>query len=894
MYKPTQVDVGAIAPNPVGNTLLDFSDRQAKLYANQSDRAIQAQKIAMEQNRFAREQELNKRQDLEYNREIGLRDMRKNLAAEYEANPYADVWGGGAANKILDKQVLDYVNSGKEITPEMATKLQGLYETNRPFKEDLSQVFRSKLLAAGEDPAKADAYAKSMTDSMPFSRATLQAQLDKQQEIQQKVYDANADARLEALKLNKDADKLNANNATEILKSRISNGFGGMGGGTGGGSKGTAPGGYSNLTADELSLSWMPAFTRMGDEKETQDIINGLQAKSVPSGIAQKALDESVVTKNGDRYVDKNLLKTNVDRYMGIYSQTGAGGTGATTVNADVNPKDLLTQFAPRQIAGYNPEGMLERAKTAVPELFPQTTASNNNLSAPSSSTNVGYKEAVKGTEAPNYEAVNKTSGAMGQYQFLNSTLNDYRDKLGGFTNEEFLKNPKLQDKVFEEYTKDNEAFLKAKNVEVNDWTRWLSHNLGIGNVKPFLEGKMTDGVKKAIAANLPGKEATIDNYIDKYASRFSATDLTPITGPENVDPIATKNRSTDYFKAQDRMSPSEKSLLLGYVDSNDVDKANSLVQTVLNRGSKPVADTITGSDVAPSAPVPVIDRNGNLIDTSNNLTSGPSIFSDVGGSIRHAYDRLKGDKDVSPAKAGLATANAIAGDTLNILGSPYTAMKYGTDSLMGYRHKPSVFQNMASSSHDTAVKELSKVTSYPEEVLFATELAAPLGSKKVTAPISKLFSSLSREPELLPSTAKSDGIVNRVIDSIKSEAEYPAKISGIGKEAELRDVIRKEAIIKAEADKFKNAIKPSTSAINEGRELLKSKLENRVNTKINAKVDGKEFANNYWNRLVEDRASGKITDEELFKNMRELRDGGYISTRDLMEALDSIGIQVK
>ena len=248
-----QMDVGDLtkAGGLITQSLKSQRDREIQ----DAQLAREAQKFAWEQNRFDREQELNKRQDLEYNREIGLRDMRKNLAAEYEANPYADVWGGGAANKMLDKQVLDYVGSGKEITPDIATKLQGLYETNRPFKEDLSQVFRSKLLAAGEDPAKADAYAKSMTDSMPFSRATLQAQLDKQQEIQQKVYDANADARLEALKLNMDANKVNANNSTEILKSRISSGFGGMGGGTGGGSKGTAPGGYSNLTADEMSLS---------------------------------------------------------------------------------------------------------------------------------------------------------------------------------------------------------------------------------------------------------------------------------------------------------------------------------------------------------------------------------------------------------------------------------------------------------------------------------------------------------------------------------------------------------------------------------------------------------------------------------------------------------------
>ena len=352
------------AGQSIGDSMKFWKDRDLEAYKFKKDQEL----LERDRARFGREQELNKRVDTEYNREIGLRDMRKDLAAQYEANPYADIWGGGAATKGLDKQVIDYVNAGGEITPDMAGRLQSEYEKNRPFKEDLSQVFRSKLLAAGEDPTKADAYAKSMTDNMPFSRATQQAQLDKQQEVTQKWYDAQADANLEALKLNMDANKVNANNATDILKSRISSGFGGASGG--GGSKGTAPGGYANLTADELSLSWMPAFTKMGDEASTQDIINGLQAKSVPSGIAQKALEESVVTKGADRYVDKNLLKANVDRYMGVYGQTAAGGASATTVDAEVNPKQLLAQFAPRQIAGYDPQGVLERAKTAVPELF--------------------------------------------------------------------------------------------------------------------------------------------------------------------------------------------------------------------------------------------------------------------------------------------------------------------------------------------------------------------------------------------------------------------------------------------------------------------------------------------------------------------------------------------
>lgn len=499
---------------------LNETDRQRRLDAQRM--AESSANMMMNQARFDREQILNNRVDTEYNREIGLRDTRKALATDYEANPYADVWGGGAATKGLDKQVLDYVNAGGEINADMAGRLQAEYEKNRPFKEDVSQVFRSKLLAAGEDPTKADAYAKSMTDSMPFSRATQQAQLDKQQENMQKWYNAQASANLEALKLNMDANKINANNATDILKSRISSGFGGGVSG-GGGSKGTAPGGYSNLTADELSLSWMPAFTRMGDEAATQDIINGLQQKSVPSGIAQKALEESVVTKGADRYVDKNLLKSNVDRYMGVYGQTMGGGTGTTTVNAEVNPKTLLAQFAPRQIAGYDPQGTLERARVAVPELFGNSTVT---ASTPTVVAKEGFDNTVKKLESSGgrYDAVNKSSRAIGAYQFIPSTLGDYRGKRGNpnFTNEEFIKNPELQDKVFKQFTQGNENILRNKGIEVNDYTKWIAHNLGAGNVKDFVEGKETPKLVKAMSAQFGGKPTTIADYNEFFGKNFT------------------------------------------------------------------------------------------------------------------------------------------------------------------------------------------------------------------------------------------------------------------------------------------------------------------------------------------------------------------------------------
>ena len=336
--------------------------------------AREAEKYKWEQDRFAREQELNKRQDLEYNREIGLRDMRKNLAAEYEANPYADVWGGGAANKMLDKQVLDYVGSGKEITPEMAANLQAVYETNRPFKEDLSQVFRSRLLAAGEDPTKADAYAKSMTDSIPFSRAAQQAQLDKQQEIQQGYYNAVAAANKDVAKMGFDIAK--ANQEASIDKAKLdldykkllygNTGGSGSGGTTADGDKITA-GGIGGIS--QILKSIGPS-----DAKEGNQDVEAWHNKGYSYQQIYSAMKDAVDTDPTALVLSDNTLNTKAVNERLAMLTPGANqftnNSKVSDITSNVGAKDLLAQFAPRQIAGYNPEGMLERAKTVVPELF--------------------------------------------------------------------------------------------------------------------------------------------------------------------------------------------------------------------------------------------------------------------------------------------------------------------------------------------------------------------------------------------------------------------------------------------------------------------------------------------------------------------------------------------
>ena len=594
------VDVGRVdlPQNDLAKSLMQYG---TQLNENERNRRLDAQRMAesqsnmlMNQARFSREQDLNKRQDLEYNRELGLRDMRKTLAAEYEANPYADIWGGGAANKMLDKQVLDYVDSGKEITPEIATKLQGLYETNRPFKEDLSQVFRSKLLAAGEDPTKADAYAKSMTDSMPFSRATQQAQLDKQQEIQQGYYNAVAAANKDMAKIEYDISKTNQANKMDLLKNKTdmqktliaNSGIGASGGG--GSGKSDSVGGYTGLMDIASKLGSSDADTFLNSVKTMQGIMkeDGKTRKYTDEQLYKAATTSvdpggrhilSLIPFTNDTTFNNEAFTTRLANLPPVIRYDSVNPFGSNNdvedIQTKVSAKDLLAQFAPRQIASYNPEGMLERAKTAVPELFPQTNVSSNETSSTSGSSKpngtyptsgkdgydatrryiesssvgskVNYAAGTNGDESFNPDgSVKNKNQAIGADQFLPSTLQGYKGKHGlpNFTDQEFVSNPELQNEVARIHTDKNVQHLKNRGIEVNDYTKWLAHNLGAGNVKSFVDGKETDQLKSAMSAQFGGKSTSIEDY-NNHFKKFFEGDIKP-TSKNVADFVSSHERN--------------------------------------------------------------------------------------------------------------------------------------------------------------------------------------------------------------------------------------------------------------------------------------------------------------------------------------------------------------
>lgn len=142
----------------------------------------------------------------------------------------------------------------------------------------------------------------------------------------------------------------------------------------------------------------------------------------------------------------------------------------------------------------------------------------------------IGFKEALAFKESQgNYFVVN-TYGYLGKYQFGKNTL-----ELMGVTNEnQFLKNPALQEKVFEINLSRNKWILRRDikkfvglqigGIKVTEsGILAAAHLAGAGNVKTYLRSY--------------GKVDVIDGYgttIANYLKKFSGYDLSLIEAKKN------------------------------------------------------------------------------------------------------------------------------------------------------------------------------------------------------------------------------------------------------------------------------------------------------------------------------------------------------------------------
>ena len=430
------------------------------------DKELEDAKVAREAKRFAREQELNARQDTEYNREIGLRTARQDLSKEFLTNPYAAKFGSGRETALLDKQVNDYVNSGGEINEDMAKRLQSRYEEARPFREDATNALTSQMVLAGEDPTKAAQTGAALGSNL-LSRVEQQAAVSANRKIEQDQYDEAAKRNKDALQLKLDIAKANQtgdkDKAELLFKQYQSIGGGGAGGGS--------------STASGL----METLGKIGPVDASSALAEGgpidlaRKAGYTESQIARAAGQSLDTDPTAWTWADNKLDTTMFTRNLGM-QPPGSGLSKSINIRDIQAPtaeewNSIVPNRAGYRVVDYDPKRFLEGSKGVLPELFGKdasapllSEAANKDLPSSeikklvvdkygdSNFNKSAYDKNLSEVESGgNYNAYNATSKAFGKYQFVPSTINSLIKQDGGkHTIDEVRKSPELQDYYYD------------------------------------------------------------------------------------------------------------------------------------------------------------------------------------------------------------------------------------------------------------------------------------------------------------------------------------------------------------------------------------------------------------------------------------------------------------
>lgn len=555
------VDIGKVdlPSGKFADTLMQYGQQLNETERQRRLDAQNALSMQMNQARFAREQELNKRNDTEYNREIGLRTARQDLSKEFLANPYAAKFGSGKETALLDKQVNDYVNSGGVINDDMARRLQAKYEEARPFREDATNALTSQMVLAGEDPTKAAQTGAALGSNL-LSRVEQQAAVSANRKIEQDQYDEAAKRNKEALQLKLDIAKANQtgdkDKAELLFKQYQSIGGGGAGGGS--------------STASGL----METLGKIGPVDASSALAEGgpidlaRKAGYTESQIARAAGQSLDTDPTAWTWADNKLDTTMFTRNLGM-QQPGSGLSKSINIRDIQAPTaeewaSIVPNRAGYRVVDYDPKRFLEGSKGVLPELFGKdadkpllSEAANKDLPSSeikklvvdkygdSNFNKSTYDKNLSEVESGgNYNAYNATSKAFGKYQFVPSTINSLIKQDGDkHTIDEVRKSPELQDYYYNKLTKENINTLKSTGVPVNNFTVYMAHNLGPSQTENFFSNEpLTDATKKAIQAQ--GVEPTREAYTNRFMHKFENT-----ATPEEKRPTVQKediSRMTD------------------------------------------------------------------------------------------------------------------------------------------------------------------------------------------------------------------------------------------------------------------------------------------------------------------------------------------------------------
>lgn len=171
-----------------------------------------------------------------------------------------------------------------------------------------------------------------------------------------------------------------------------------------------------------------------------------------------------------------------------------------------------------------------------------------------------------------NYNAVNPSTGALGKYQFLKSTLKDY-----GVNPDEFLRNPALQETVMDRHLKNQLPTAMSLMNRYGDQRDW-----GVGDFLAGIHLKGRTGLTRELATGRTGRPSRLNPSTDEYVSRTrmyfdGGITLYPKDDKESEDLLMTDEKTGELYgrmRKGEYILPQLMSLASGTIMDSDAPQA--------------------------------------------------------------------------------------------------------------------------------------------------------------------------------------------------------------------------------------------------------------------------------------------------------------------------------
>ena len=765
-YRPDWSSGGITAPS-VGDVLLDYADRMAKQQNTVLDRAMKEQQVAEEQRRW---DIANARAQRKEDRELA-EQTAKDVANDILSK------GVQARGGILNTQnVIDRLSpsdlTAEEIAFSNANKITTADQARALGKEDLANKLDVQTRFSSDVDAMYNRGMLNETRPQMYERAMSEL-VSRGLHAPDKLYERLDAARLYEEKAREDKIKDLETKETEITKRQREDAWktiGAMPGTTSVDAEGNVVDSKGIKSANkDISkgiLTIQEAVNEAGFSPEKKAaaitmadlLVKKLEAMDIPANVAAEFVTNEMRKKEGNPFLSYIGISNPVPNFdtttIDTLASTLAGrirneGTGSVQ-QKEPSRFDLALRYADSsRVSDASELAKIRAQKEALMMTPEERTLSKIDAYLKESSlpdydtlrSNFGNME-LKGSglsgmdnylnklgvveSQNNYNAVNSTSKATGKYQMVGNTAEEYMRKLGyGGTKEElvekFKSSPELQEKTIRAYTLDNAKTLSDKGIPVNDWSLWVSHNLGIGNAVKVFSGNIDNNVIDAVKRNLPkGVAPTMENYQKIYYNKMNVGS----TGTETPNSFFGRD-----IKTGAKLTTAEEMLKKDEADINELRNLQS--KTPTNTIKDLFEGTTNNSSVKGLNADGKVDMTqiGGTIDMSKLLEPvkqeakvrpGWEVIADtLKSGLNETYKQGKGiatdifgpalNSDSKVGTAVLATLNNSAAGMLEIARSPYTATKMFTDWLVTGKTENSIFQKNAEQARSTAVKALSE-----------------------------------------------------------------------------------------------------------------------------------------------------------------------------------------